>query len=57
MISEEVLKERQRCEQLILNVIKHNPDKTALVCKLKLILQKVRTGANGGRSSGQQARP
>ena len=57
MINEDVLNERRRCEQIILNAIKRNADKPALADKLRLILRKIRTGASGGPSSEPQAKP
>lgn len=58
----ETQKERQRCEQIIINALKRNKDHPLVSAKLKLILQKIRkpnrlTGVSGGPLNEQPATP
>lgn len=59
-MTDEVLKERKRCEQIIINAMRRNKDSPIVMSKLKLILQKIRkqsTGQPGGRSPVPPGQP
>lgn len=56
-----VEQERERCAQLVENVIRRNPDNPALLRKLKDLLERISkprsTGTRGGRSPEQLELP
>lgn len=57
----DLLQERERCAQLVENLIKRNQDSPLIVPKLKVLLEKIRkpksTGRRGGRSPEQLELP
>ena len=57
----ELQQERERCAQLVENLIKRNQDSPLIVPKLKVLLEKIRkpksTGRRGGRSPEQLELP